>query len=491
MSSSLVDLTKKIQQLYESGVVINPWLAGVDSASRFDPGIFERLDLEAREYSTIHWTESETIQNFDTFPVPAKFPRIALYETFAATAVFIAHEQTGNLVVNEKIALEAIDKVEHFCNTFGLGSILYIYRHLTAYDNLNAINFFGSIPEREFLLGSWHRPWVDYSLSDDLMLGVLHNTLQIVTRSDRRYVELTPKGKEFLLDLRQAIEESGHFSHRIKFLHISQFNLFDEYEKLAEKTLPQSMPLRKQLIYYAGIKPGMKVLELGCGSGPLTFEAGLADLVGPEGKLSCIDPSAGMINRAKNKPQAREKNWVEFRIGQAEDLPFEDGIFDAVIGVAFLHFTNREIALREMRRVTRSGGVVASAHPLAYDFKNVPFFREWFSPIFQLANKRKEQPKNYLFNPDEALEAFSKAGFAQIESEYPPFPILFHDPDKVIKQFIHGVGLFQEELADLPWKAREEVMKSLQEQGLHVCQEYSKEERVVHLPTQMIKGIVP
>lgn len=436
MNLLLQNLSKKLGQLYESGVVINPWLAGVDSASRFDPGVFEKLDLEASEYSLIHWTESETIQNFDTLPVPQAFPRMALYETFASTAVFIAHERTGNLFVDEKIAFEAIDRVESFCDMQGFGCLVYIYRLVTAYDNLNAINYFGSIPEREFLLGSWHRPWVDYSLSDDLMIGVLHNSFQIVIRDNRRYIELTPNGKDFLLNLRQALEKSGYFSHRVKLLHISQFNLFDDYEKLGEEIWPQAMSFRKQLIDYAGIKPGMKVLELGCGSGPVTFEAGLADRVGPEGKLICIDPSAGMINRAKAKPQAREKNWVELQIGQAEDLPFEDGSFDAVIGVAFLHFTDRKAALKEMRRVTRSGGIVASGHPLAYDFKNLPFFLEWFSPIFKLAAKRKEQPKNYLFTSEESLEAFAKAGLTQIESEYPPFPMLFHDPEKVIKHFI-------------------------------------------------------
>ena len=234
------------------------------------------------------------------------------------------------------------------------------------------------------------------------------------------------------------------------------------------------MPLRKRLIDFAGIKPGMKVLELGCGSGLLTFEAGLADRVGPKGQLISIDLSAGMINRAKAKSQAQEKNWVEFRIGQAEDLPFMMEVFDAVIGTAFLHFTDRHVALKEMRRVTRSGGVIASIHPLAYDFKNVPFFLEWFSPIFQLAYKRKEQPKSYFFTSEEGLEAFSRAELTQIENLLPPFPMLFNDPDKVIKHFIHGVGLFQEELADLPWKARQEIMESLQERGVRVAKNILK-----------------
>lgn len=162
-----------------------------------------------------------------------------------------------------------------------------------------------------------------------------------------------------------------------------------------------------------------------------------------------------------------------------------------MIGSAFLIFTDRKAALKEMRRVTRSGGVVASLHPLLYDFNNISFFYEWFAPIFQLASKRKEQPKTFLFTPGEGIKSFSNAELTLIDSQQPPFPMLFHDPEKVIKHFIYGVGLFQEELAVLPWKAREEIMDSLRKRGEQVCLKYSQEERIFHLPAQLIKGIVP
>jgi len=477
--------------MYESGLVVSPWLEGLDNASRFDPGVFELLDSEAREYSLVRWTEAEMIKNFGTIPIPESFPRVALYETFASTAVFIAHEQTGNLFVDDEIALQAISKVEDFCAKSGLGTLVFLYRMIAAYDNLNAINYFGGIPEREFLLGSWHRPWVDYPLSDDLMIGVLLDNFQVIIRNNRRYVELTPKGMETLLTLRQAFEESGHFSRQISLFHISQFDLFEDYDNLAKEIWPQFMPLRKKLIDYAGVEPGMNVLELGCGSGLLTFEAGLADRIGPTGKLVSTDPSAGMLNRAKAKHQVNEKKWVKFHVAGAERLPFPEGTFDIVLGSAFLHFTDRDVAPKEIRRVTRPGGIVASAHPLNYDYANVAFFHQWFSPIFQLATKCKDAPKSFLFDAEEGIDTFKRAGLTQIESQRHPFPMLFHDPDKIIKHFIHGVGLFQEELADIPWKARQEVMQSLQKRGVHVCREYPQEERIVDQPVQFVRGIVP
>jgi ubiquinone/menaquinone biosynthesis C-methylase UbiE len=232
------------------------------------------------------------------------------------------------------------------------------------------------------------------------------------------------------------------------------------------------------------------VLELGCGSGPFTFEGGLADRVGPEGSVVAIDPSAGMLARARAKQQGGAYPWVEFRQARAEQLPFEEKSFDAVIGVGFLQFTDYRAALREMSRVTRPGGIVASFHPLQYDY-DVPFFQEWFRPIFQLAGKRGVAPKNFIMITDDASEAFEAAGLVQIEIENYGFPMVFHDPEKIVNHFICGVGLFQQELADLPWKAREELLATLRENGNKVCQTYPSNDRIVYVPSQYVKGLAP
>ena len=490
MGTSIPELDHTLRTLYGSGLVISPWLAGVDNRDRFDSGVFERLDLEARELAATHWTEAEKIDNFGTLPIPEKFPRIATYETVASTAVFLAHERTGDLLVNEGLALEALRRVENFISAHGFGTLLQAYRFITAYENLNALKYYGSIPEREFLLGSWHRPWIDYTLHDDLLIGGLLDRWQIVIRDNRRHVELTEQGHKTYEELQEVLERSGHFIRQVRLLQISQFNLFTDFENLAEQLLPQSMPLRRFLIDWSCIEQGMKVLDVGCGSGALTIEAGLADRVGPTGKMIGIDPSTGMLNRAKSKLQLKQMPWVEFMVGKAEELPFEDGAFDVVIGSAFLHFTNREAALKEMRRVTRSGGTVVSWHPLIFDF-HIPFFHKWFFPIFKFAAKREKQPKSFLFTAEEGLAAFETAGLVGIESKHPPFPMLFHDPEKVIKHMINGVGLFQEELGDLPWKARQDIINELHDLGHLVCKEYPPEERIIYLPNQMLKGIVP
>jgi ubiquinone/menaquinone biosynthesis C-methylase UbiE len=469
-------------------VVISPLLAGLDASDRFDPVVFEDLDQEAEDFAVLNWPEKEVAATFGTLPVPDKFPKKALYETAAATAVLVAHERTGDTLIDEKIALDAFTRVKGFAEKHGLGVLLLLYRAVTAYDNMNALAYYGKIPERKFLLGKWHRPWIDYGITDELLIGILQGYYQILLEDGKRLVSLTEQGHQAYQEIGQALEDAGYFQQRASLLHISQFSFFNDYEQLAAEIWPESGSVRRRFLDWAGIKPGMRVLELGCGSGPFTFEGGLADRVGPEGRVIAVDPSAGMLARARSKQQGGAYPWVEFRQARAEQLPFEEKSFDAVIGVGFLQFTDYRAALREMSRVTRPGGIVASFHPLQYDY-DVPFFREWFRPVFQLAGKRGDAPKNFIMITDDASEAFEAAGLVQIEIENYGFPMVFHDPEKIVNLFICGVGLFQEELANLPWKAREELLDELKENGDQVCWKYPPEDRIVYVPSQYVKGL--
>jgi ubiquinone/menaquinone biosynthesis C-methylase UbiE len=480
---------KYFQELFASGVVISPLLAGLDACDRFDPVVFEVLDLEAEEFAALNWLEKEIVANFGTMPVPDKFPKKAVYETAAATAVLLAHEQSGDTLVDEKTALDAFAKVKSFAENHGLGILILLYGTVTAYDNMNALAYYGKIPERTFLQGKWHRPWIDYPISDELVMGVLAGYYQILVEDGMRFVTLTEFGHRVYQEIGRTLEEAGYFKNRASLLHISQFNCFKDYEQMAREIWPESMPVRRHFLDWAGIKPGMRVLELGCGSGPFTFEGGLADRVGPEGRVIAVDPSSGMLARAKGK-QGGKHLWVEFKQARAESLPFENKTFDAVIGVGFLQFTDHQSALREMSRVARPGGIVASFHPLQYDY-DVPFFREWFRPIFDLAGKHGDAPKNFIMLTNDASKAFEAAGLSQIEIENFGFPMVFHDPEKIVKHFIRGVGLFQEELSDLPWKAREELLDVLKENGDRVCLKYPPENRIVYVPSQNVKGLVP
>ncbi|WP_024287813.1 class I SAM-dependent methyltransferase [Cellulomonas sp. KRMCY2] len=105
------------------------------------------------------------------------------------------------------------------------------------------------------------------------------------------------------------------------------------------------------------LEPGLRLLDVGCGPGTVT--ADLAALVAP-GEVVGLDTSAAVLDLARaTAAQAGVMN-VTFRTADATALPFEDASFDVVHAHQVLqHLTDPVAALREMRRVTRPGGVVA------------------------------------------------------------------------------------------------------------------------------------
>ncbi len=109
------------------------------------------------------------------------------------------------------------------------------------------------------------------------------------------------------------------------------------------------------LITAAGVQPGQRVLDVGCGTG--YFARLLAQAVGPEGQVVGIDPSPEMITYASRKA-GRARN-CQFQVGTAESLDFPAEHFDVVVSSLVMHHLPEDLrvpALREMRRVLRPGG---------------------------------------------------------------------------------------------------------------------------------------
>ena len=114
-----------------------------------------------------------------------------------------------------------------------------------------------------------------------------------------------------------------------------------------------SGPLAPLFADFASVAAGQRVIDVGCGPGALTAElvARLGDAA-----VSAVDPSepfvAAMVQRHPT---------VTVRRAAAEDLPFEDRVFDAALAQLVVHFMADPVAgLREMGRVTRTDGVVAA-----------------------------------------------------------------------------------------------------------------------------------
>ena len=115
----------------------------------------------------------------------------------------------------------------------------------------------------------------------------------------------------------------------------------------------------REFVAFVAPEPGSAVVEVGAGSGRITFDGGLAERIGRDGQLLVTDPSAPQLQAARMHAEEREWGWVRFLQAPAEDLPLASGTVDLVLGAIFLHFTEPAQALREMFRVVRPGGQVA------------------------------------------------------------------------------------------------------------------------------------
>ena len=104
------------------------------------------------------------------------------------------------------------------------------------------------------------------------------------------------------------------------------------------------------------VKPGLSVLDAGCGPGTIT--QGLAEIAAP-GKVIGCDLEPGMVARASALAEGKGLDNLSFQVGNILDLPFEDNTFDVVMSCAVTeHLSDPVKAMSELGRVAKQGGVV-------------------------------------------------------------------------------------------------------------------------------------
>lgn len=116
-----------------------------------------------------------------------------------------------------------------------------------------------------------------------------------------------------------------------------------------------SVPLAPRFADFAAVAvdADLRVVDVGCGPGALTAE--LKSRVGAA-NLAAVDPSDTFVAAAQQRHPE-----VDVRRATAEDLPFDDATFDCALAQLVVHFMADPVAgLREMARVTHSGGVIAA-----------------------------------------------------------------------------------------------------------------------------------
>lgn len=165
--------------------------------------------------------------------------------------------------------------------------------------------------------------------------------------------------------------------------------------------------LARALIEAAGVRPGHRALDVGCGPGALTSE--LVAVLGAE-QVAAVDPSAPFAEAC-----GRRLPGVHVEVASAEALPFEDAVFDDALAQLVVNFmTHAPAGVREMQRVTRPGGTVATA---VWDYAGeMTLLRRFWDAAVAVdpsAADRDEGRMPYC-TPDALGELWSTAGLAQV-----------------------------------------------------------------------------
>ena len=157
--------------------------------------------------------------------------------------------------------------------------------------------------------------------------------------------------------------------------------------------------------------PGVAVLDVGCGPGSITVE--MAGMVAP-GRVTAVETADAIMDEARALAVAAGVTSIEFAVADVHALDFPDDCFDVAHAHQVLqHVADPVQALREMRRVTRPGGVVA-ARDADYSamswFPRIPALDEWLALYRTVARENGGEP-------DAAPRLYSwarQAGFADV-----------------------------------------------------------------------------
>lgn len=227
-------------------------------------------------------------------------------------------------------------------------------------------------------------------------------------------------------------------------------------------------PVAYELLRAADLRPGERVLDVGCGTGLIARRA--ATVVGETGTVTGVDVAPDMIELAKTLPV--DGAPTEWHVGDAAALPFEDESFDVVLSqMALMFVQDRRAAVGEIHRVLTPGGRVAFNTPGPIQ----PPFELMEQAIVAHISADLAGFVRMVFSmhdPSEHAELLQDAGFAEVETRTYAAELDLPSPAEFVWQYINLTPMAPF-VADAPEAARD----AMEAQVVETWQPYVRDGR--------------
>jgi SAM-dependent methyltransferase len=229
----------------------------------------------------------------------------------------------------------------------------------------------------------------------------------------------------------------------------------------------QIHPLGLVALQRAEVKPGERVVDIGCGCGQTSFD--LAERVGPNGFILGVDISEPMLNRARERQRALGATNLEFRTADAQTYQFEREGFDLLFsrfGVMF--FEDPTAAFRNLRTALRPTGRLTFLCWQALDkndWARIPF-KAALQHVPPPAPMAPGAPGPFAFaDPERVQQILGDAGFVAVHCEPYETALSLGGAATVEEavEFSLDIGPASRLLADTPVDTRTRVAQSVRE----------------------------
>jgi SAM-dependent methyltransferase len=224
----------------------------------------------------------------------------------------------------------------------------------------------------------------------------------------------------------------------------------DKYDRFMGRYSRELAPLFAE---FAGVSPGMTVVDVGCGPGALT--QALVERVGAE-NVAAADPSEPFVAAASERAPG-----ADVRQAPAEELPWEDDRFDAALSQLVVNFMrDADAGVSQMRRVVRPGGVVAAC-TWSYG-EDMEMLRGFWNAARRLDSGAPDEGSTMRYRSVEELaELWLRVGLSDVETDHLRVETSYTGFDDLWEPFTFGVGPAGAYLARLSPEQRAQLRTEL------------------------------